>query len=315
VRLVNKINLNYLRIFEAVYRLSSMTEAARELKLTQSGVSQHIKGLETQLNVRLFERENQLLTPTPTATNLFLRCSEGLSLFENTFLEITGEAQSLGGNITIGTPPEFGDAVLIPKLARFLNNHREVKLTVKVGQSTELLKWLLDGEIDFAFMDSFIQDKRVLSEPIYDELVELCILQASMKNLSAPSNRKSFYESLEYVSYVQDEKVLDMWFEHHLKTRKLSLKIRALGTTCDSVGQLVVNGVGAGILPGEQITRLEREGHKLYRFEGCRRPLVNQISLIRKRAAETSFLSKTLRLWLLEIFHETHPPLTLKKTG
>jgi DNA-binding transcriptional LysR family regulator len=41
--IIDHINLNHLRIFQSVYKTQSMTTAAGELHLTQSGVSQHIK--------------------------------------------------------------------------------------------------------------------------------------------------------------------------------------------------------------------------------------------------------------------------------
>ncbi|MEM9200441.1 MAG: LysR family transcriptional regulator, partial [Actinomycetota bacterium] len=48
--------LNQLRVFEAAARLLSFTQAGRELHLTQSAVSQQIKGLETHLGRPLFVR-------------------------------------------------------------------------------------------------------------------------------------------------------------------------------------------------------------------------------------------------------------------
>jgi len=50
------INLNWLRSFETVARLSGFTAASRELGLTQTAVSQHIKALETKLGHDLFIR-------------------------------------------------------------------------------------------------------------------------------------------------------------------------------------------------------------------------------------------------------------------
>ena len=54
--LIDQLNLNQLRIFESVYRTQSMTQAAVELGLTQSGVSQHIRALEDVLGLSLFDR-------------------------------------------------------------------------------------------------------------------------------------------------------------------------------------------------------------------------------------------------------------------
>lgn len=51
------LNLNWLRSFECVARLSGFTAASKELGLTQTAVSQHIKALETKLGHNLFIRQ------------------------------------------------------------------------------------------------------------------------------------------------------------------------------------------------------------------------------------------------------------------
>ena len=48
--------LNWLRAFEASARALSFTEAAQELHMTQSAVSQQIKSLESALGRQLFHR-------------------------------------------------------------------------------------------------------------------------------------------------------------------------------------------------------------------------------------------------------------------
>lgn len=58
------LNLNWLRSFEAVARLSGFTAASRELGLTQTAVSQQIKALESQLGQDLFIRRAKSLRLT-----------------------------------------------------------------------------------------------------------------------------------------------------------------------------------------------------------------------------------------------------------
>src|SRR5215469_17104202 len=48
--------LRQLRVFEAVARLESVSGAAREINLSQPGVTQAVHGLEARLKARLFER-------------------------------------------------------------------------------------------------------------------------------------------------------------------------------------------------------------------------------------------------------------------
>src|SRR5262252_2530737 len=49
-------SLRQLRVFEAVARLESVSGAAREVSLSQPGVTQAVHGLEALLRARLFER-------------------------------------------------------------------------------------------------------------------------------------------------------------------------------------------------------------------------------------------------------------------
>ena len=56
--------INELHAFEAAARTGSISNAARELDLTQSAVSRQIKSLEDQLGLELFVREKQSIRLT-----------------------------------------------------------------------------------------------------------------------------------------------------------------------------------------------------------------------------------------------------------
>ena len=64
--------LNALRSFEAAARYESFTRAAEELHVTQGAVSQQVKALETQLGLKLFNRERQRLKITPAGRDYLL---------------------------------------------------------------------------------------------------------------------------------------------------------------------------------------------------------------------------------------------------
>ena len=114
----NQLNLNQLRVFASVYRARSMTQAASELHLTQSGVSQHIKSLEDMLGVRLFDRIKQRLVPTQPAGLLYKGCTDALGGLEHALAEIKGGTDRLSGPVNIGMPIEFGNNLILPRLNR-----------------------------------------------------------------------------------------------------------------------------------------------------------------------------------------------------
>ena len=57
-------SLNAVKAFEAAARSKSFTRAAEELFVTPGAVSQQVKALETELGLKLFNRERQRLVIT-----------------------------------------------------------------------------------------------------------------------------------------------------------------------------------------------------------------------------------------------------------
>ncbi len=67
---LNRLELGYLRAFEAVARLGHVGAAAVELNLTAGAVSQQIRKLQSSLEVELFEREGRRIRLTPRGSEL-----------------------------------------------------------------------------------------------------------------------------------------------------------------------------------------------------------------------------------------------------
>lgn len=76
------MTLEDLRILVAACEAGSLSSLARELRRTQSSVSQHIARLEAELNVRLFERHPRGVVPTAAGRLLKEFALEGLDAIE-----------------------------------------------------------------------------------------------------------------------------------------------------------------------------------------------------------------------------------------
>lgn len=295
--LLDQVNLNQLRVFQEVFKTRSMTMAAKNLFLTQSGVSQHIRSLEETLEIQLFDRINQRLIPTAKGKELYENITQGLTRIEDALWELKGDKQDLKGHVTLGMPIEFGNNVIIPLISEFSKQYPHIKFRLYLDFAEVFNQQLLNGDIDFAFVDSFKMDRRIVTEHVYSEVLDLCV-SSELLDGKKISNTKKFYESLPYVEYQEGQPLLGLWFEHHVKTKNLNLDVKATVMDVQGLSKLVVRGMGAGILPDHLFKRLIDQGKDIQKLEGCKTPLQNSISIAYIENRSLSTPAKTLLHWL-----------------
>ena len=113
-----------LRSFEAVARLGSVTQAAHELSVTHSAVSQHIKQLEALVGVTLFIRHGRGVRITEEGRLYALQIREALQHIADATRMVQIKPRTL--EVTLATLPSFGCHWLLPRLARFQTRHPQI---------------------------------------------------------------------------------------------------------------------------------------------------------------------------------------------
>jgi LysR family glycine cleavage system transcriptional activator len=121
-------SLDSLRAFEAVARHLSVTQAAHELHVTPSALSQRIHALEDELGYRLFLRRHRALALTDPGRRLADAMARAMAEIAHAFatLEELGAAPA----ITISVLPSFAARWLMPRLPRFQAAHPHLQVQV-----------------------------------------------------------------------------------------------------------------------------------------------------------------------------------------
>ena len=137
--------LETLRVFEVACRHGSYSEAARELHVTHSAVSQRIRQLEEQLGLTLFERQGNRMVPTASG----VRLQAGVkSAFSEMSAALSGiQTRRKNAEITVSLLPVMAARWLVPRLSRFTARFPHINLHIKTGQS--LANFKSDG-VDIA---------------------------------------------------------------------------------------------------------------------------------------------------------------------
>ncbi len=105
--------LNGMGIFEAVARVKSFKFAAEELRLTASAISHSIRNLEERIQVRLFNRERNVISMTPEGETLYRAISMPISQIYSAIHEIE---QNSTNSVTIRCNTTLAGHWLIPLL-------------------------------------------------------------------------------------------------------------------------------------------------------------------------------------------------------
>lgn len=125
--------LSTFRTFEAAARHLSFKNAAEELHVTASAVSQQIKNLESYLGVALFLRKPNALELTADGAAMVPSIRDGLDCFV-AGVASTRHTSHLALDVT--APPSFATRWLVPHLAGFSAAHPELTIRITSDPDT-----------------------------------------------------------------------------------------------------------------------------------------------------------------------------------
>ncbi|MCK7596192.1 LysR family transcriptional regulator [Microbulbifer sp. CAU 1566] len=114
--------------FVRIAHHSSITKAAEEGEVSRAALSQHLKSLEQQLNVRLLNRSTRSMSLTEEGQRLFDVLTPAIESVDQAVAEV-GESQAEpSGVIRINTSRVAARLLLEPKMETFLARYPKLKL-------------------------------------------------------------------------------------------------------------------------------------------------------------------------------------------
>ena len=276
---IRELNLNSLVVFSSVYRNRSMTVASKELGMTQPGVTQHIKNLESLMNVNLFQRLGKKLLPTKEADNLHEGLGEALHNIEDLLSGISNKDRQFMGTVRIGVPIEFGNTMVLPNLSKIRQQFPQVQFHITYGLPHELNSLILEGKIDFAFIDQAQLNPAIKTEVVYHENLVLCCSREYINMMGSQKKERTFFESLSYVDYQHGEAILRNWFERAYDFKKMKLSIASYCFDVQGIASLIRHSMGVGVLPEHVFLKMRENGVDLHQFRPKIGSVNNPISL------------------------------------
>ena len=149
---IKDIDLNLLRLFDAVYRTRNVSRAAELLDLTQPAVSQGLTRLRLLVNDPLFVRSAGGVAPSPRADRLADAVHSALGTIEQAFNESAQFESSSSRKVFRIHMSDIGESRFLPGLMTALRERAPGVQVETSALAASLVADALDsGRIDFAF--------------------------------------------------------------------------------------------------------------------------------------------------------------------
>ena len=172
-----------MRVFSAVAKNSSFSDAAKKLSMSKAMVSKHIQSLENSLGVRLFNRTTRKLNLTEVGHAYYEKVDHILADIDETELSITQLNSEPKGKLKIMAQPSFGAFHLSRALSVYLKKYPGV--TTEIELSNRPPDLIEDG-IDIALYVGKLDDSSFVARKITTVRRVVCASPDYLKQNGTP---------------------------------------------------------------------------------------------------------------------------------
>ncbi|AFU13067.1 LysR family transcriptional regulator [Bacillus thuringiensis serovar shandongiensis] len=259
------IELRQLEYFLAVSKELHFTKAAEKLNISQPSLSQQIRALEHEVGMPLFDRIGKKISLTEAGKILL---SHSKTIFHEVE-QARSAIQDLNGlqygSLTIGSLLTVVNYLLPPTLLHFNTLYPNIELSVLGLRTGEIREKLLQNELDIGITFLPVQDKEIVSIPLYKSELTLVI------PIGHPLSELDHVSIKELQNYPLILLPKNFYLTELLTTycQNFSFKPKPILeiSTMESLIQMVSKGMGITVLPKPYIDFLQNENIQAIKIE------------------------------------------------
>jgi DNA-binding transcriptional LysR family regulator len=246
---LNRIGPGLLHAFLVVAEAGKISEAARQLHLSQPAVTAQIRRLEADLDTPLFIRSVHGVTLTPRGAHLRERLQRVFAELEEALAELDQPGELTG--VLKFAASTTSAAHFVPNLfARFRHYHPEVGLNLIVGNAHDVLEQVRHQHVELGLLAGRQRSPGVrLEQFMPDEIVAVCAPQIRDPKFRKAIENLNSARDLEHLPLIWREHgagtrsaVEEALKKHGVNVRKLDQRIE-IGST-EAIKSLVVAQIG-----------------------------------------------------------------------
>jgi DNA-binding transcriptional LysR family regulator len=253
------MDIRQLKAFVAIAESGTFTAGAVRVHVTQAAISMQIRQLETETHAQLFIRAPRRVILTEAGEKLLERAYTILREHDAALEELAALTGAHRGRLRIGSASARVSADPLPQILKELRGtHAGVETSVGSGTSESLVKQVLAGELDAAFVSLPVEARGVQTELLSEDYL---VAIASPRHPMAKQKIVSAY-ALAGEKLILGERggntrrLIDQFFAQAGVTLKVTMELSRLA----AIKRMVEEDMGVGIVPLQSVQEEVRSG-------------------------------------------------------
>ena len=240
------VNLNRLAIFAALVRAGSFTRAAEELGMTKAMVSQHLARLEHELGVTLLMRSTRRMSLTEAGATFHADCVRILAEADAAIERVGESRDTPRGTLRLTASLDYGIAVLVPKLARFMRQYPAVQVDLVLSDH---ITDVIAERFDLAIRGGWLRDSTLRSTRIGGFRQLLVAAPAYLAEHGTPRRPEDLAAHGAIAMSALPAPLRWVFTAQGGARRTVRPRAHAQANTASAVRSLVLAGTGLAVLP------------------------------------------------------------------
>jgi len=257
-----------LHLFQEVARMESFTKAASNLGMSQSALTRKIQGMESKLDIALFERSTRKVRLTEAGRFLCLQSDSILHHVDTTLIRLQERFELAPKQIRIGVSKTVSMSYLPGFFSTYKKQFPEIRVLVSQDPSSDIISKLESSEMDVGIISAPKRNPSSLKVmgSFKDKFAFIIPEEQGIPEKSTPASLRLFSEKIK-VPWLQisqnsnTAKNLESWLSKHGLAFESDMELDSF----DLIANLVSLGMGYSCVPIRSLAPYNRK-KKIQRF-------------------------------------------------
>lgn len=251
------MDMKHLQTFVLTARTLNFRKAAEQLFLAQPTVTQHIRLLETELRVQLFDRGGKRVRLTPAGERFLQYAEQLLHVYEEGVQELTGWQQGYRDRLVLAVSPLVARSTLPRVMNRFTAAHPDVEVVVQIALSPEIPALVTDGRAHLALSRMSAHSRDLYSYVWYNDPVVLVVSADGLDLDAAPPDWREVLANNRLLTHNHPI----YWDDLLLSIHRHGVRVRTMEVSLVDITKVFIEeGLGVSFLPVSTVKRELLEG-------------------------------------------------------